>query len=184
MPSVKAAKNSGGLVESCASGTGPTRKCEIVIGRCRHGGQLRGDTSYNEGGRTHNGRRKKQHNVMQEEEKKLAGSIFKCMDLVWIYACLPYRAVNQDGYSLECSHHQDMSKLHHHQFPANLNSAVPVIVSRFLCLSRQPHMRISHQSSLHVCVLLSFGFLTHHHHMPHQQVSILLVHFPLKKCSC
>jgi len=66
---------------------------------------------------------------------------------VQICAYLPYRAVAQDGYSLEHSHHQDMSKLDYHQFPTNLNSAAPVVISKFLCLSSQPHTRISHQSS-------------------------------------
>ena len=67
-------------------------------------------TRHNEGGGTRNGRRKKRCNTMLEEEKKLAGSIFKCMDLVQICACLPYRVVAQDGYSFERTHHQDMSK--------------------------------------------------------------------------
>ena len=82
--------------------------------------------------------------VMGEEKKGRdargkAGSIFKCTDLVWICACLPYRAVAQDGYSLEHSHYQDMSKLDHHQFPANLNSAVPVVIIEVSLLARQPH---------------------------------------------
>jgi len=76
-----------------------------------------------------------------------AGSIFKCTDLVQICACLPYRVVAQDGHSFERTHHQDMSKFDHHCFSTNLNSAVPVVVSWFLCLSCQPHTRIGHRSS-------------------------------------
>ena len=78
---------------------------------------------------------------MLEEEKKLAGSIFKCMDLVQICACLPYRVVAQDGYSFERIHHQDMSKFDHHHFSTDLNSAVPVVIidSEVSLLARQPH---------------------------------------------
>jgi len=77
-----------------------------------------------------------------------AGSIFKCTDLVQICACLPYRVVAQDGHSFERTHHQDMSKFDHHRFSTNLNSAVPVVVSWFLCLSHQPHTRIGHWSTM------------------------------------
>ena len=80
------------------------------------------------------GRRKKQSNMMQKEEKKLTGSIFKCTDLVQICFCIPYRAVAQNGFSFKRTHHQDMSKLDCHRFYANSNSAVPVIISRFLLL--------------------------------------------------
>ena len=60
------------------------------------------------------GRRKKQSDAMQEEEKKLTGSIFKCTDVVQICFCLRYRAVTQNGFSFEHTHHQDMSKLNRH----------------------------------------------------------------------
>jgi len=83
------------------------------------------------------GEEKKQRDTTQKE--KLAGSIFKCTDLVQICACLPYRAVAQYGCSFERTHHQDMSKFDHHRFPANLNSAVPVVIIVVSLLARQPH---------------------------------------------